>query len=186
MLVHSGDMNAGHYFALIRPERFGGWFRFDDDRVIPASSNDVLDANFGGVKAVSGRRGYTNAYMLVYVRVSDEAEVLEGVGVEDVPLYLRERVDLEEKERGIRAIEEMERHLFMDVEVVIDREAVGYGGFDVGFGEIGRRIRVKKESRLSDFLVSFGNVRGWSVVVRQNKTFRFEAPFDVDMSKALV
>ena len=32
VLVHSGDLHGGHYFALIKPEKNGRWFKFDDDR----------------------------------------------------------------------------------------------------------------------------------------------------------
>jgi ubiquitin carboxyl-terminal hydrolase 7 len=46
VLVHSGDMNAGHYFALIRTG--SKWFRFDDDKVIPVTEREVMEENYGG------------------------------------------------------------------------------------------------------------------------------------------
>jgi ubiquitin carboxyl-terminal hydrolase 7 len=90
VLVHSGDLNAGHYYALIRPKKGADsqWFKYDDDRVVPASRNDVFDANFGGDSSVGlkqptgqikAARFYTNAYMLVYVRETDEDEILGEV-----------------------------------------------------------------------------------------------------------
>jgi ubiquitin carboxyl-terminal hydrolase 7 len=96
-LVHSGDLNAGHYFALIRPERNGMWFRYDDDKVIPVTEREVLEENFGGeipqnVTARNNKAGvkfFTNAYMLVYVRESDEEEVLPTIVEDDIPLHLR-------------------------------------------------------------------------------------------------
>ena len=42
VLVHSGDVNGGHYFAFIRPEKDGRWYRFDDDKVTPVLEDDVL------------------------------------------------------------------------------------------------------------------------------------------------
>ncbi|KAK3059806.1 hypothetical protein LTS18_010022, partial [Coniosporium uncinatum] len=33
VLVHSGDLNAGHYYAFIKPNKEEGFLRFDDDRV---------------------------------------------------------------------------------------------------------------------------------------------------------
>jgi len=35
VLVHSGDVDGGHYFALIKPDRETRWPKFDDDRVTP-------------------------------------------------------------------------------------------------------------------------------------------------------
>ncbi|PWA00372.1 hypothetical protein BB558_003575 [Smittium angustum] len=48
VLVHSGDLNSGHYFALIRTEIDGKWFKFDDDQVIPVAENEVFEENYGG------------------------------------------------------------------------------------------------------------------------------------------
>ena len=95
VLVHSGDLNAGHYYALLRPQKGGPWFKYDDDRVVPATKRDVLEANFGGeattVQGRAGMRGrfYTNAYMLVYIRQGDEDEILAEVTEEQIPVHLR-------------------------------------------------------------------------------------------------
>jgi ubiquitin carboxyl-terminal hydrolase 7 len=97
VLVHSGDLNAGHYFALIRPDRNGNWFKYDDDKVIPVTEREVLDGNFGGEIPPTnissnnkiGSKFFTNAYMLVYVRECDEEEILGPVTDEDIPLHLR-------------------------------------------------------------------------------------------------
>ncbi|CAD6985631.1 unnamed protein product [Tilletia controversa] len=48
VLVHSGDLHGGHYFALLKPEKDGKWFKFDDDRVTPVTIREVLEDNFGG------------------------------------------------------------------------------------------------------------------------------------------
>ncbi|KAE8245144.1 hypothetical protein A4X13_0g6070 [Tilletia indica] len=48
VLVHSGDLHGGHYFALLKPEKDGKWFKFDDDRVTPVTIKEVLEDNFGG------------------------------------------------------------------------------------------------------------------------------------------
>ena len=37
VLVHSGDLHGGHYFALIKPEKDGRWFKFDAHRGTPVT-----------------------------------------------------------------------------------------------------------------------------------------------------
>ena len=48
MLVHSGDVSGGHYFAFIRPTLEPTWYRFDDDRVSKSKPELAIDDNFGG------------------------------------------------------------------------------------------------------------------------------------------
>jgi hypothetical protein len=42
------------------------WCKFDDDVVSRVAHSDAVLANFGGENAVN--RGFTNAYMLVYIK----------------------------------------------------------------------------------------------------------------------
>lgn len=68
-------------------------FKFDDDRVTPATLNQVLEDNFGGEDYTSPMRTrsenrFTNAYMLVYIRESQTERVLEQVTEEDIPSHL--------------------------------------------------------------------------------------------------
>ncbi|KAG8763667.1 hypothetical protein FRC11_014280 [Ceratobasidium sp. 423] len=48
VLVHSGDLHGGHYFALIKPDRDTRWLKYDDDRVTPVTDREVLEENYGG------------------------------------------------------------------------------------------------------------------------------------------
>jgi ubiquitin carboxyl-terminal hydrolase 7 len=85
VLVHSGDLNAGHYYAFLKPTKEGLFFKFDDDRVVRATNREALEENFGGdyTNLPNGnapqRNPYTrtwsakrsmSAYMLVYIRES--------------------------------------------------------------------------------------------------------------------
>ena len=102
VLVHSGDLNAGHYFAFLKPTKDGFWYRFDDDRVTRATEKEVLEENYGGEYelpngAVGVRQPYTrglstkrstNAYMLVYVRKSRVDDVLVPITKDDVPSHI--------------------------------------------------------------------------------------------------
>jgi ubiquitin carboxyl-terminal hydrolase 7 len=99
VLVHSGDLNGGHYFALIKPERDGRWFKYDDDRVVPVTDKEVLDDNYGGDMAnglvapnqrqqARTMKKFTNAYMLVYVKDEAVDDVLKPFGPDDTPSHL--------------------------------------------------------------------------------------------------
>jgi ubiquitin carboxyl-terminal hydrolase 7 len=66
-VVHSGDVNDGHYYVFVRPERNEKWFRFDDEEVVPTTEFEVVEQNFGGDDGESA-----NAVMLVYVRETEE------------------------------------------------------------------------------------------------------------------
>ena len=91
VLVHSGDFNAGHYYAFLRPQKDGFFYKFDDDRVTRATLKEAMEENFGGDYAnlangnVGIRNPYTrtlstkrsmSAYMLVYIRQSRVDEIL--------------------------------------------------------------------------------------------------------------
>jgi ubiquitin carboxyl-terminal hydrolase 7 len=101
VLVHSGDLHGGHYFALIKPEKDGRWFKFDDDRVTPVTDKEVLEDNYGGdslnglvpqhqrTQARSLKK-FTNAYMLVYIRETALDQVLAPFEEHDTPAHLSE------------------------------------------------------------------------------------------------
>lgn len=99
VLVHSGDLHGGHYFALIKPDDDTRWLKFDDDRVTPVTDREVLEENYGGEplngfappmqrNQVRAMKRFTNAYMLVYIRQSIVDEVLPPFKEEDTPAHL--------------------------------------------------------------------------------------------------
>jgi ubiquitin carboxyl-terminal hydrolase 7 len=99
VLVHSGDLHGGHYFALIKPDRDTRWLKFDDDRVTPVTDKEVLEENYGGeslhgLPPVAQRnqmraiKRFTNAYMLVYIREAMMDEVLPPFLEIDTPAHL--------------------------------------------------------------------------------------------------
>lgn len=103
VLVHSGDLHGGHYFALIKPDRHTRWLKFDDDRVTPVTDKEVLEENYGGEvlngvlpqmqqrnQARNAVKRFTNAYMLVYIRESKIDEILAPFKEEDTPPHLSE------------------------------------------------------------------------------------------------
>lgn len=105
VLVHSGDMNAGHYYAYLKPTKDGDFYRFDDDRVTRATKREAMEENFGGDYSVNGQNGgfkmqnpFTrtwstkrsmSAYMLVYIRESKLDEILPNNDQVQPPQHLR-------------------------------------------------------------------------------------------------
>lgn len=106
VLVHSGDFNAGHYYAFLKPTKDGHFFKFDDDRVTRATMKEVLEENYGGdYNMPNGNTGVRNpytrtlstkrsmsAYMLVYIRQSRLDSVLVPVAQAHTPQHLRKRI----------------------------------------------------------------------------------------------
>jgi len=204
VLVHSGDLHGGHYFALIKPEPDSNWFKFDDDRVTPATLKEVLEDNFGGEMVPPGginrhpsatapiraMKRFTNAYMLVYVRESLMDEVLKPIGPADVPDYLSERIEDERIQMEIRRREREEQHLYLTTKIVTEDLFRTHQGFDLATFDdrIGcptdlPTFRVLKNEPFVSFKARLANhfelpeqlVRLWVLVNRQNKTVRPDA-----------
>ena len=148
VLVHSGDLHGGHYFALIKPDRETRWLKFDDDRVTPVTDKEVLEENYGGEalnsllppgqrQQVRAMKRFTNAYMLVYIRDSAIDEVLAPFTEADTPphlstysmvlsywllvtyTYLEQRLDEERLQLEAKRREREEQHLFLTAKVCI-------------------------------------------------------------------
>ena len=103
VLVHSGDLNAGHYYAFLKPTEHSEFYRFDDDRVTRALKKEALDENFGGdfgnqpnglnaqrnpYTRTWSRQKFMSAYMLVYIRETRVDSVLQPIAEADIPTHL--------------------------------------------------------------------------------------------------
>ena len=131
VLVHAGDLGGGHYYAFIRPDHSADeWFRFDDEKVLRVERSEAIDDNFGGDEEFSyefyGRKvakkqhKIANAYMLVYVRDDDLAEVMGEVTSNDIPPLLRQRLLKEEEEEEMKRKELAEAHLVVKSTLVTE------------------------------------------------------------------
>lgn len=146
VLVHSGDLNAGHYYAFLKPQKTGEFYKFDDDRVTRATKKEAMDDNFGGdyTNLTNGmreqRNPYTrtwstkrsmNAYMLVYIRKAALNNIFLNDEELEPPAHLgkkfAEERELSEKKRKERD----EAHLYMEVTVSCPRMFQAYSSFDI-------------------------------------------------------
>lgn len=198
-------MSGGHYFAFVKPEKDGKWFKFDDDRVIPCSLKEVLEENFGGehtpIPGVNLRPNgrpinrFTNAYMLVYIRECMLDNVLAPVTENDIPRHLSERIETEARIREQKRREKEEQHLYMKTLVATDNTFKANTGFDfVNFDEKDAAEnsllvqRVRKDMPFSAFKEELGkavglsvdNFRLWLMVNRQNRTVRVDIPIPTE------
>lgn len=145
VLVHTGDISTGHYYAMIKPDLQDQWYRFDDEKVWKVTKKQVFEENFGMNKLPEEEiRGmtreqyqnylitrHTSAYMLVYIREDKEPEVLQPVSETDVPSYVVTRVEKETQERVEREKEIREAHLFLRLNIHSMKNFINYEGFDI-------------------------------------------------------
>lgn len=203
VLVHCGDLNIGHYYALLKPTKDGPWYKFDDDRVTRATMKEVLEDNFGGEHPIDPRFRPTrpnsfwkhnSAYMLVYIRKSHIDEIL----FEDtIPENILKRVEIEDREERNRQREREEQHLYMNVRcATIGKQFRNMRSFDLAvfndndlfqnpkeaFADV---LKVRKTITAEGFLdlllqsnpqIDRNTIRLWTMIHRDNRTFRLNDP----------
>ncbi|SCW02136.1 LAFE_0E14972g1_1 [Lachancea fermentati] len=145
VLVHSGDISTGHYYAMIKPNVDDQWYRFDDDKVWKVTKRQVFDENFGHENLPDEKlrtftreqyQNYliarqTSAYMLVYIREDMEDKILEEVEDADVPQHIVSSIENEMRQKELRRRELEEMHLFTKINVHSMTNFVHYQGFDL-------------------------------------------------------
>ena len=206
VLVHSGDLNAGHYYAFLRPEKNGHFYKFDDDRVTRATLKEAMDDNFGGDYtnlangAVGMRNPYTrtlstkrsmSAYMLVYIRQSRLDSILQDVPEDVISPHIAEQLKVEREQEERRRKDREESHLYISVAVVTENQFRKYQGFDLTKWDLDseeesaptvyRTLRTSTIAELcakiaEDNKVPADHVRLWVLVNRQNNTSRPDQP----------
>ncbi|GAB7360635.1 hypothetical protein MBLNU230_g0515t1 [Neophaeotheca triangularis] len=146
VLVHSGDLNAGHYYAFLKPEKHGEFYRFDDDRVTKATKREAIDDNFGGDYAngangnAKGQNPYTrqwstkrsnNAYMLVYIRENKLDEIMPPSKDIPPPEHLPAKIAEERAAAEKRRKDREEAHLYMQVQVATEANFKAHNTTDI-------------------------------------------------------
>lgn len=208
VLVHSGGVHGGHYFAFVRPEG-EKWLKFDDEAVSITEGTKAVEDNWGGdiddlkgpttfgtTPAVRSFSKFSNAYMLVYVRESEWDSVMCQVVEEDISEHVRARLKLEEEEKLRRRKERSEAHMYIMVRIATDDDLKKQIGkttfFDlVDFDLVDLQIKVSKKDTFSEVQklveerlgVSVSDQRFWRWNKRTNETFRLnEDPLPDDVS----
>lgn len=205
VLVHSGDVYGGHYYAFIRPGLESQWLKFDDERVYKVSETDAIDDNYGGEDVItynfhgkvhhSVSKKFANAYMLIYVRRSDIADLLAPVPESVMPTHLKRRFEEEEKMREEKKKEAAEAHLYTSIKVAVDEDLKKHPveKFDLVEFENVKSHKILKKSTIKEFRAKAEEIWGipqnrqryWPFIRRRNKTFRPDKAYSaVDEEKA--
>jgi len=202
VLVHSGDLHGGHYCAFIQPKLDGKWFKFDDDRVVPATKESVFEENFGrsandnerNDRNIHLKTRITNAYMLAYIRETDIPEILAPIQDSDIPKHLSERIKQEKQEKEKAEQEKKEQHRYVIISI-LDNDAIKENSnrldlcnlemkqYPISHLKEYKCIKTEtvgqfKTQLAQQYGVNKDRIRFWNVVRRQNRTKRPELPTD--------
>lgn len=214
VLVHAGDITTGHYYAMIKPDQSNNWYRFDDDKVWKVTRRQVFDENFGldpldNTKLAKMTRvqyqnyqyrRHTSAYMLVYIKRNESANILQEVTESDVPTYIVDEVkkELEERERLRKELEES--YLYLNINFYTNKLFKKYEGFDLGASErlaptgpyteedSPYTLRVLKEKKFTEIFTELKesldidgeSVNFWIMNYRRNQTLRPSSQLQYD------
>ncbi|KAJ9553775.1 hypothetical protein OSB04_017820 [Centaurea solstitialis] len=199
VLVHSGGVHGGHYYAYIRPTLSDQWLKFDDERVTKEDIKRALDEQYGGEEELPQANPgfnnspfkftkYSNAYMLVYIRESDKEKIICNVDEKDIAEHLRIRLKKEQEEKELKRKEKAEAHLYTIIKVARDadlHEQIGkYIYFDLVDHDKVRSFRIQKQTSFALFKeevakelgIPVQHQRFWLWAKRQNHTYRPNRP----------
>ncbi|KAL6614421.1 hypothetical protein ACP70R_036691 [Stipagrostis hirtigluma subsp. patula] len=195
VLVHSGGVNGGHYYAFIRPTLQDQWYKFDDERVTKEDMKRALEEQYGGEEELPPTNPglnaapirftkYSNAYMLVYIRESDKEKIICDLDEKDISEHLKARLKKEHEEKEYKKKEKAEAHMYTALKVVRDSDLAEQIGrhvyFDlVDFDKINSfrapksmSINDVKEELSKEFGITVQSQRFWLWAKRLNNTYR--------------
>ncbi|XP_044505519.1 ubiquitin C-terminal hydrolase 12-like isoform X2 [Mangifera indica] len=199
VLVHSGGVHGGHYYAFIRPTLSDQWYKFDDERVTKEDTKRALEEQYGGEEELPQTNPgfnntpfkftkYSNAYMLVYIRESDKDKIICNVDEKDIAEHLQERLKKEQEEKEHKKKEKAEAHLYTIIKVARDEDLMEQIGRDIYFDLVDhdkvRSFRIQKqisfnlfkEDVAKEFGIPVQFQRFWLWAKRQNHTYRPNRP----------
>ncbi|CAO2820246.1 unnamed protein product [Amaranthus hypochondriacus] len=199
VLVHSGGVHGGHYYAFIRPTLSDQWFKFDDERVTKEDMKKALEEQYGGEEEFPQTNPafnnapfkftkYSNAYMLVYIRESDKDKVVCNVDEKDIAEHLRIRLKKEQELKEDKRKYKAQAHLYTIIKVARDNDLAEQIGRDIYFDLVDhdkvRSFRVQKqmlfnafkEDVAKEFGIPVQFQRYWIWAKRQNHTYRPNRP----------
>lgn len=190
VLVHTGGIHGGHYYAFIRPDGTN-WLKFDDETVTKATEEQAIQDNWGTPESSpkpfgnQPRARFANAYMLVYVRESEWDSIMCDVTEEDISEHIRTRLRAEEEEKERRRKERAEAHLYTMVSVATDQDLKRQIGSSVFFDlvdipSVDISLKLPKKAKFSEVQsaveektgIAAGNQRFWEFCRRDNDTKR--------------
>ncbi|CAK9213983.1 unnamed protein product [Sphagnum troendelagicum] len=201
VLVHSGGVHGGHYYAYIRPTLSDQWYKFDDERVTKEELRRALDEQYGGEEELPQTNPgfnntpfkftkYSNAYMLVYIRDADKDKVVCNVDEKDIAEHLQIRLKKEHEEKVRKRKDKAEAHLYTIIKVAQDIDLSNQIGKDIHFDLVDHdkvhSFRIQKQTLFTQFKEEVARDLGipvncqrfWLWAKRQNHTYRPNRPLN--------
>ncbi|XVE75807.1 hypothetical protein DITRI_Ditri12bG0121700 [Diplodiscus trichospermus] len=199
VLVHSGGVHGGHYYAFIRPALSDQWYKFEDERVTKEDMKRALEEQYGGEEELPQTNPgfnntpfkftkYSNAYMLVYIRESDKDKIICNVDEKDIAEHLRIRLKKEQEEKEDKRRYKAQAHLYTIIKVARDEDLQEQIGKDIYFDLVDhdkvRSFRIQKQTPFhvfkeevsKEFGIPVQYLRFWIWAKRQNHTYRPNRP----------
>lgn len=120
VIVHDGNIDRGHYFAIINDFKQERWFKMNDKSITSVRTNDVYNSNFGGKhitievndekKEIETK--YENnektAYILIYVMKDKISELFEDFNIADIENdRINEKIKEYEKNENISGLDSL-------------------------------------------------------------------------------
>lgn len=170
VVVHSGDVNSGHYYAYIRPNLDERWVKFDDDNVTPCSDFAAVEDNFGGsdpnafnyfdrspseLKSMQwpSRPRIHNAYILVYIREDCAEDVLRIPDPMQVNSRMVERCNAEVRLQEQRRREKLELQTKIRINLIFENDLCSMTGFwDHTSIPTGQSFKMNRDQFVKDLL----------------------------------
>jgi len=176
VLLHSGDVHGGQYYAYIRPDCSDKWFKFNDEHVQASSHDEAIGTNFGCVKDSN-----CNAFMIVYIKQDAMTDVLRPLVNEDIPNHLRHCFEIEEE---LRRKKKFEAHLTVTLKVVTWNNLLQYHDSDLHDWQNVLMLQINKTmtcNQLKKIIRETANVQAedlriWPCCKRKNETVRTRQP----------
>ncbi|KAL5553895.1 hypothetical protein UlMin_041296 [Ulmus minor] len=197
VLVHSGGVHGGDYYAYIRPTLSDQWFKFDDDRVTKEDKKRALEEQYGGETPPTSAglnnarfkfRKYSSAYILVYIRESDKEKIICNVDEKDIGEHLRVRLKKQQEEKELKRKKKAEAHLYTIIKVARNGDILEQIGKNIYFDLVNHdkvpRFRIQKQIPFKLFKEEIAKEWGipvhfqrfWLWAKRQNHTYRPNRP----------
>ncbi|CAA2983781.1 ubiquitin carboxyl-terminal hydrolase 12-like isoform X2 [Olea europaea subsp. europaea] len=174
-------------------------YKFDDERVTKEDIKRALEEQYGGEEELPQTNPgfnntpfkftkYSNAYMLVYIRVSDKDKIICDVDAKDIAEHLRIRLKKEQEEKEDKRRYKAQAHLYTIIKVARDEDLREQIGKDIFFDLIDhdkvRSFRIQKqmpfnlfkEEVAKEFGIPVQFLRFWIWAKRQNHTYRPNRP----------
>eukprot|EP00930_Biecheleria_cincta_P020154 TRINITY_DN1521_c0_g2_i1.p1 TRINITY_DN1521_c0_g2~~TRINITY_DN1521_c0_g2_i1.p1 ORF type:complete len:1276 (+),score=244.07 TRINITY_DN1521_c0_g2_i1:218-3829(+) len=176
VMVHSGDVNSGHYYAYINPNLDGNWVKFDDDNITPCSEYAAVEDNFGGFdlnvwdyfthRSSDGRNAEPakrprihNAYILVYIREDSAADVLRTPDPMEVNRRMVERCNADVRLAEQRRREKLESQTKIRINLVFEHHLMSMPGFwDFARIPAGHSVKMNRDQTAQEVIMTAESV----------------------------